>query len=245
MDDSVQHFHRVFEKEFVATVGDRDTVRLKWPSLEYSGWSAAGTDLPMMSWTATIKMYVDDDNDFSETYLPVGFLHVHTMSLSGNPAETLDAVSTDTAAYVGLFEGADLSDAVGVQFGFPMIYGLIVLDRAYVVPALRNRDIGAWAAVQAVHDLSFGSPVFVAACPTPIEDRPGQSRKSGADLLARHWEKAGLKRIAACPELIGHTTDGTVFADAREALLGVGEIEDIFQTCDLRSTGQVAAAHML
>jgi len=55
--------------------------------------------------------------------------------LDGSTVETVDAVSSDTATYLELIEGDDLAVAVQEQFGFPIVSGLMILDRAYVRPA--------------------------------------------------------------------------------------------------------------
>lgn len=234
LDDSIRHFRHIFDREFAPTVGDRETVTLMWPSLEYSGRSAAGSDLPMTTWTATINMYVDAD-EFDETCLPIGLLEIHTMPLSGDPRETLDAVSTDTASYMKLFSrDGGFRDSVEEQFCYPILSGMLIVDRAYVHPALRKRNIGAWAIVQAVHDLTFGASVFVTACPSPTEPRPGQSVQAGAALLAAHWEKSGLRRIDGCPKLVGQVTDGGAFTDARERLENVSTVEATFETQELK-----------
>lgn len=234
IDDSIRHFRSVFEKSFPVAVGDQNSVTLMWPSLEYSGRSSGGSDLPMTSWTAIINMYVDAD-EFDEKCLPIGILELHTLPLSGDPGETLDAVSTDTASYMRLFgRGGDFRDSVEEQFDYPNLSGLLIVDRAYVHPALRNRNIGAWSVVQAVHDLTFGASVFVAACPSPTEPRTGQSTETGAARLATYWEKSGLQRIDDCPTLVGQTTDGPVFSCARETLANVASIEVTFRPDELK-----------
>lgn len=112
--------------------------------------------------------------------------------------------------------------------------GLVILDLAYVHSTLRGHDIGAWAAVQAVHDLTFGSSVLVAAYPTPTESRRGQTTQAGAQLLGQYWAKAGLERIEACPKLIGQTTDGPAFSNARSELAGIAELQLSVAVNDLK-----------
>ncbi|KEP38712.1 hypothetical protein MKSMC1_61540 [Mycobacterium kansasii] len=96
-------------------------------------------------------MYVESDGFAEETSLEIGFLELFTLPLNASTAESLDGVSADTAAYLELLSHGDVSDAVDEQFDYPVVSGLLILDRAYVHPALRGHDIGAWAAVQAVH----------------------------------------------------------------------------------------------
>lgn len=45
-----------------------------------------------------------------------------------------------------------------------------------------------------------------------------------ASILGQYWAKAGLDRIEACPKLIGQTTDGPAFSNARSELAGIAEL---------------------
>jgi hypothetical protein len=119
--------------------------------------------------------------------------------LNASTAESLDGVSADTAAYLELLSHGDVSNAVNEQFDYPIVSGLVILDRAYVHPTLRGHDIGAWAAVQAVHDLTFGSSVLVAAYPTPTESRRGQTTQAGAQLLGQYWAKPDWSESRPAP----------------------------------------------
>ncbi|WP_155268802.1 hypothetical protein [Mycobacterium kansasii] len=108
-------------------------------------------DLDITGWRGSVAMYVESDGFAEETSLEIGFLELFTLPLNASTAESLDGVSADTAAYLELLSHGDVSDAVDEQFDYPVVSGLLILDRAYVHPALRGHDIGAWAAVQAVH----------------------------------------------------------------------------------------------
>jgi hypothetical protein len=156
---------------------------LRFPRVEFTGGSAAGYDLDITGWRGSIAMYVEADGIAEETSLEIGFLELFTLPLTASTAESLDGISADTAAYLELLSHVDVSHAVDEQFDYPVVSGLLILDRAYVHPALRGHDIGAWAAVQAVHDLTFGSSVLVAAYPTPIESRRGQTAQAGAQFV--------------------------------------------------------------
>lgn len=225
-DGAVESFQRCFMKDMTTVQVHEERVTLMWPSLEYTGASAAGHDIPMMGWRVDICMYLGTpDGEMSERRLAIGFLDLFTLPLNGYTAEALDAVSTDTASYIELLDGADLSEAVQEQFNYPIVSGLLMLDRAYVHPSVRGNDIGAWAVTQAVHDLTFGSAVLFAAHPSPVEARPGQSEEAGAAKLAEHWTKAGLQPIDDCPKLVGETTDGPSFIRSRKALRRVTEVE--------------------
>lgn len=114
--------------------------------------------------------------------------------MNASTAESLDGVSADTAGYLELLSQGDVSDAVNEQFDYPIVSGLVILDRAHVHPTLRGHDIGAWAAVQALHDLTFGSSVLVAAYPMPTEPRRGQTTQVGTQLLEQYW---GQSRIGS------------------------------------------------
>lgn len=206
-------------------IAKQKTITLWFPRVEFTGGSAAGYDLDITGWRGSIAMYVEADGVAEETSLEIGLLELFTRPLNASTAESLDGVSADTAAYLELLSQDDVSDEVNEQFDYPIVSGLVILDRAYAHPTLRGHDIGAWAAVQAVHDLMFGSSVLVAAYPRPTEPRRGQTTQRGAQSLGQYWAKAGLDRIEACPKLIGQTTDGPAFSNARSELAGIAELQ--------------------
>lgn len=51
------------------------------------------------------------------------------------------------------------------QFDDHLVSGLIILDRAYVHPALRGHHLGVWAVVQANDDLTMARTCWLS--PTP------------------------------------------------------------------------------
>jgi GNAT superfamily N-acetyltransferase len=225
-DESVYFFRKRFAKSLSELAAEQQSVDLTRPSLEYVGRSAAGPDIAMTSWRATINMYVDQIDGHDEQLLGVGFLDLFTLPLDMGAAEALDAVSADTAAYLELLSGGTVSDEVRKQFNYPLMSGLLILDRAYVHPAFRGHNIGVWAVAQAVHDLTFGSSdVLVVTYPTPIQLRPRQTEEAGAKLLAAHWARAGFERISACPHLVGQSTAHVTFTVASNALAQVAEAQ--------------------
>lgn len=201
--------------------------------LEYTGRSAAGDDIPMTSWRAGVGMYVADLETVDERRLDIGFLDLLTVPLYSGTVEALDAVSTDTADYLALFAGGTLLKAVQDQFDSYVASGLLILDRAYVHPSLRAHGLGAWAAVQAIHDLTFGSEVLVVLHPAPIDRRPGLTEETGAKSLARYWTKSGFESIKACPRLMGLAATGNALASAWSSLTNVPATEMKLSTRDL------------
>jgi hypothetical protein len=232
-DEGVHWFQKSFAINLNDAVGDRQTVTLTWPSLEYTGRSAAGDDIPMTSWRAGIGMYVGDLEAGDERRLEIGFLDLFTIPLYPGTVEALDAVSTDTADYIALFSDGALLKAVQEQFDSYVASGLVILDRAYVHPLLRAHDLGAWAAVQAIHDLTFGSEVLAVVHPAPIDRRPGLTGEMGAKSLARYWTKSGFETMKTCPRLMGLTTIGDALATARSSLANVSDIEFTLASRDL------------
>jgi hypothetical protein len=233
-DESVHSFRRAFATNLADAVGERQMVTLMWPSLEFVGRSAAGYDIAMTSWRVSIGMYVNEFNSDDERRLDIGFVDLLTLPLDEGALEALDAVSEDTAAYLALFSGGIVSAEIAEQFDNCFMSGLLILDRAYVHPALRRLDLGAWAVVQAIHDLTFGSSeVLVVAYPVPIDRRPGVTAEAGAELLAQHWTKAGFESIEACPKLVGLSTKGEAYANARLALAEVADTQTTLAIPDL------------
>ena len=175
-------------------------------------------------------MNIDEDeeseHEFGARQLKVGFLELFTLPVYDSVSETLDSISVDTAEYLELIADDALSEEVQEQFDSPFITGLLILNRAYIHPALRGHNLGAWAVVQAIRHLTYGSiTTLVVAYPTPTEDRLGVSKAAGAERLTQHWGNAGFEPIAACPKLAGQTTASTAIDDARAALAGVAELQ--------------------
>lgn len=232
-DESVHWFEETFATNLYEAVGGSQAVTLNWPSLEYRGRSAAGDDLPVTSWRVTIGMYVGDIEAGDERRLDVGFLELFSVPLYPGTTEALDAVSTDTADYLALFSGSGLNTAVREQFDSHFASGMLILDRAYVHPALRGHDIGAWAAVQALDDLTFGANVIVVTHPAPIDRRHGISEELSTTALAMYWTKAGFETIKACPGLMGLSTIGDALANASQSLTIVPNLQLTFFKRDL------------
>jgi GNAT superfamily N-acetyltransferase len=233
-DPSTEAFQQAFAQNLSEVARQAPHLSLGWPSLKYAGCSAAGSDLGVMSWQANVGMYVDLDESEEERRLNIGVLDLFTLALDRKSVDALDDVSADTAAYLALFAGSDLSDAVYDQFGDVRVTGLLILDRAYVHPAFRGRDIGAWAVVQAVSDLTVGcGDVLVVACPTPTERRPGQTERHGAEQLAAHWARASLEPIRHCPQLVGQMTGSDAVREVSAALNTVGDLEIRCRISDL------------
>jgi hypothetical protein len=223
-DEDVHAVHRGFLADLSAAAGDAQAVTLAYPRLEYSGQPADEPEFDMTHWFVNVTMGVAGDWD--ENRLNVGFLELWTLSLDVSPTNALDATSADSAEYLPLLSDDELSDDVAEQFDSLFVTGLLILNRAYVHPALRGRDLGAWAVAQAIRNLTFGSTqVLVVAYPTPTEDRPGVSVAAGAKALAGHWAKVGLEPIEACPRLVGQTTAANALYDARDALADVADLE--------------------
>jgi hypothetical protein len=239
-DEDIRAFHRGLLADLSAAVGDEQAITLTVPLLEYCGLPAAGPEFAMMHWSVDISMEIGDVEGWDEKRLDVGFLELWTVPVDGSLADCLDAISADTAEYLALVSHGVISDDVEEQFENPFMTGLLIINRAYIHPALRGRDLGAWAVAQAIRNLTFGSSeVLVVAYPTPTEDRPGVSEEAAAKGLAQHWGKAGLEPIEACPKLVGQATSADALDDARDALTDVADVEITVTVSDLiASTGQ-------
>jgi hypothetical protein len=221
---------RKFRDDLAAAIGDQSTVPLMWPNLEYRGTSAGDPEHKAIQWRVEIAMSIDEDeeseHEFGARQLNVGFLELITLPVDDSVAETLDSISVDTAEYLELIADGALSEEVHEQFDSPFITGLLILNRAYIHPALRGHNLGAWAVVQAIRHLAYGSiTTFVIAYPTPTEQRLGVSKAEGAARLTQHWGSAGFEPIAACPKLVGQTTASAAIDVAVDALAGVAELE--------------------
>jgi hypothetical protein len=135
-DESIETFWRLFAAN-LGEIAKQKTITLGFPRVEFAGGSAAGYDLDITGWRGSIAMYVEADGVAEETSLEIGFLELFTLPLNANTAESLDGVSADTAEYLELLSHGDLSNAVNEQFDYPIVSGLVILDRAYVHPTLQ------------------------------------------------------------------------------------------------------------
>ena len=222
--------NREFRAELTAAIGDHSTITLMWPHLEYRGIAAGDAEQKAIHWRADIAMYVETDEeseqDFGPRQLKVGFLELFTLPVDDSVSETLDSISVDTAEYLELIAYDALSEEVQEQFDSPFVSGLLILNGAYIHPMLRGHNLGAWAVVQAIRHLTYGSiTTLVVAYPTPTEERLGVPEAEGAARLAQHWGKAGLEPVVACPKLMGQTTACTPIEDAGATLADVAELE--------------------
>jgi hypothetical protein len=105
-----------------------------------------------MSWGAEIALS-DCEDDEGEP-LTVGQITFITARLSTDTADMLDAHSADAEIFAELFVGEFLAAGVEDQFdGCPI--GIILLEHAYLHPAVRGRDLGAWAVAEVIHHLGF------------------------------------------------------------------------------------------
>lgn len=220
---------RKFRDDLAVAVGDQPTVTLMWPCLGYRGTSAGDPEHKAILWRVETAMSIDEDeeseHEFGARQITVGFLELITLPVDDSVAETLDSISVDTAEYLELIADGALSEEVHEQFDSPFITGLLILNRAYLHPALRGYNLGAWAVVQAIRQLTYGSiTTFVIAYPTPTEQRLGVSKAEGAARLTQHWGSAGFEPIAACPKLVGQTTAAAAIGNAGDALAGVAEL---------------------
>ncbi len=224
------HLDRDFSADLAAVIGDQSTVTLMWPLLEYLGTSAGDPEQKAIQWRVEIAMNIEEDeeseHEFGARQLKVGFLELFTLPVDDSVSETLDSISVDTAEYLELIADDAISEEVQEQFDSPFVTGLLILNRAYIHPMLRGHNLGAWAVVQAIRHLTYGSiTTLVVAYPTPTEERLGVSEAEGAARLAQHWGKAGLELVAAFPKLMGQTTACTPIGDAGDALADVAELE--------------------
>jgi hypothetical protein len=230
-------YQRRVHAEFLAEVGDAQTVTFSRPVLRYHGSAADDFDskFALMQWEVSVLMSVaeiDDDDD--DGRLQIGGLDLWTAPLDGALTYALDAVSQDSSAYLALFSDGDISDGVLQQLDIPFVGGLLIINRAYVHRALRGRDLGAWAVARAIRDLTLGSSeVLVVAYPNPTEERPGVSEAKGARMLARHWAKVGLAPIKRCPNLVGQSTAADALDVARADLDDVANLEITVTVSDL------------
>jgi hypothetical protein len=230
-------YQRRVHAEFLAEIGDAETVTFSRPVLRYHGHAADEFDsgFTLMNWHVSVSMSVaeiDDDDD--DGRIQIGSLDLWTAPLGGSLTYALDAVSQDSSAYLALFSDGDISDGVLQQMNIPAVYGLLIVNRAYIDPALRGRDLGAWAVARAIRDLTLGSSeVLVVAYPNPTEERPGVSEAKGARMLARHWAKVGLEPIKRCPNLVGQSTAADALDVARADLDDVADLQITVAVSDL------------
>lgn len=238
-DNEESSVHKEFAARLSAAASDQQTITLTYPHLEYRG-SVANMDYAMMHWFVHINMMIDSDADEDERTTGIGVLELYSAPIDDRLTEALDAISADTAEYLPLFsDDGYICDGVADQFDEPFVTGLLILNKAYIHPAVRGHDLGAWAVAQAVGHLTFGSSgVFVVAYPTPTEKRPGVSTSQAAKRLARHWRKVGLESIRSSRKLLGQCTSGDALDDACEALSVVGELEITVSVADLYHRGQ-------
>jgi hypothetical protein len=228
--------------EFVASLSaaarGQEAITLAYPHLEYRG-SVADMDYAIMHWLVDIDMLIDSDADADENTMGMGFLELWTAPVDGRIIEALDAISADTAEYLSLFSNGRISDEVAEQFDELVVTGLLILNKAYIHPAARGHDLGAWAVAQAIRHLTFGSAgVLVVAYPTPTEKRAGVSTSQAAKRLARHWCKVGFETIKSSRKLMGQTTSGDALEDAYDALSAVGQLEITVAVTDSSHQGE-------
>jgi len=220
--------------ELTAASGDQPSVTLFFPHLEYRGFPAGDPYSKATQWRVDIVMNIEDDEDWDPRQLTVGFLELWTLPVDESVAETLDSISVDTAEYLELLSSDAISDDVAEQFDDSFITGLLILDRAYIHPALRGHSLGLWALLQSIRQLTFGSfTVLVAAFPTPTEGRSGVSIAAAAKRLRQHWGGVGLEPIHACPKLVGQTTASIAFANSYADFSSTAELEVTLAVCDL------------
>lgn len=225
-DTAAGILHSELRADLTAAVGDQQSVTLFYPSLDYRGSPAGDPHSKATQWRVDIVMSIEDDEEWEPRRLTIGFLELWTLPVDESVAETLDSISVDTAEYLELLSGDDISDEVAEQFDDSFITGLLILDRAYIHPALRGHSLGLWALVQAIRQLSFGAfTVLVAAFPTPTEVRSGISTDAAAKRLAQHWGEVGMEPIHACPKLVGQSTASNAFENAHADLSGTAELE--------------------
>lgn len=228
------NLHSDLRTELTAAIGDRPSVTLFLPHLEYRGSPASDPHSEATHWQVDILMSIEDDEEWRPAQLTVGFLQLWTLPIDESVAETLDHISADTAEYLQLLSADALSDAVLEQFGDSFFTGLLILDRAYIHPALRGHSLALWAVAQSIRQLTFGAfTVLVTAFPTPTEDRSGMSTAAAAKRLRQHWGGAGLEPIHACPKLVGQSTATNALDDARADLSVTAAMEVTLTVGDL------------
>jgi hypothetical protein len=229
--------HTDLRAALAEAIGDQQSVTLYGLSLEYRGFTAGDAHSKATQWHVDIVMNIEEQDEgevLRPRQLTVGYLELWTLPLDECVGDTLDSISGDTAEYLQLIAADAISDDVADQFDDSFITGLLILDRAYIHPALRGRSLGLWAVVDAIRRLTFGSiGVLVVAHPTPTEDRSGISTAAAAKRLARHWGEAGLEPIHACPELVGQTTAVRAFDDSYKAFCSTAEMEIALPVSDL------------
>ncbi len=175
-------------------------------------------------WTAeiTLRDMSDDEGD----PLTVGGVEFITARLTGETDDMLDAYSAETEIFRGLFDGNFLAAGVEDQFESCPI-GIIILKNAYLHPAVRGKNLGAWAVAEVIHHMGFAALFFIAGypCPSGSRELAPKRRKQACASLARHWEKVGLRPITAQPHLMGQLGDHPDLDKSRNELAHVKDVE--------------------
>jgi len=185
-----------------------------------------------VEWTAEITLR--DKSDEEGDPLTVGGVKFITASLTDETDDMLDAYSPETEIFSELFDGEFLAAEVEDQFeGVPS--GLIILKSAYLLPAVRGRNLGAWAVAEVIHHMGFAALSFIAGypCPSGGGDLAPKERKQACASLARHWEKVGLRPITAAPHLMGQLGDHLDLDKSRSELEFIKDIEVEISAADL------------
>lgn len=219
------NFRRFLLADLSAAIdGVQEVVTLSYPRLEYRGVPDLDFD-SAIHWSVDIVMEIEGTDGDPDKGLNVGILRLLTAPIDGSLADTLDAISADTAAFLGLVSRGQLREDVENQFDDMFPTGMLILDRAYIDPGLRGHDLGAWAVTHAIRHLTYGAQVLAVALPSPTEKRPGVTEAAGAKKLAKYWAKAGLEAIKAAPRLVGQYTASIAFENACDALADVSGVE--------------------
>ena len=194
----------------------------------YGGVPAEGGEFPdtgAISWSAAVTMRDADDEDADS--ITVGTIMFLTARLCGDLPELLDAISGDTAEFLPLFDGGEwVVEELGEQFDSPCPAGILLLDQAHLHPAVRGRDLGAWAVAEVINHMTIGRDMLVLTHPSPPggQDLPAKQLRLAQNRLARYWEKVGLVRLDAAPHLMGQSTIYTALDEARAELAHVVDV---------------------
>ena len=196
---------------------------------DYGGVPAeagAFPDTGAISWDAAVTLHDADADDEDADRLTVGTVTFLTARLCGDLPELLDAISGDAAEFAPLFDGEFVVEELQEQFESACPAGILLLDQAHLHPAVRGHDLGAWAVAEIVNTMTFGRDVLVLTHPSPPggRDLPKSKLKQAQNRLARYWEKVGLVRLDAAPQLMGQSTIFNYLDEARAALAPVAEV---------------------
>lgn len=136
-------------------------------------------------------------------------------------SDALDAAGSDEAAYLCLFQGGRLDDALLEGGGGSQ---LVVLDRVWVEPAWRGRRLGMLAAAEALNQLR-GLAAIIACFPAPFEEERGTPEWDAAQArLEALWGRFGFEPWRDGVWVLH--PEYTTLGDTRAALLDGAEADN-------------------